>query len=138
MLSLAMTDSAQPAQRQSASSSWLQDLFRSSSDSKLEEREAQLKTLMSITVEQEPAWLAYLEARRTYRRAVRLQQTQELREIASGAWAYGTTLTTESTDNPVQLQKLKLKQKYEDLYASLDNLQRALADRELTPSECGK
>ena len=61
-----------------------------------------------------------------------------MQEIASGDMGYGTTLSASNTNFSPKVLKLTLRQKYEDLYAILDDVQKALADRELTPSECGK
>jgi hypothetical protein len=137
-MSLAATDAAVSGQAQPASSSWLANLFQHSSASQLAEREAQLKILMEIRSEQEAAWLHYLLARRDYARAVKEQQRQEMQEIASGNMGYGTTLSNSDNDFSSKALKLKLKQKYENLYAILDDVQKGRADRELTPSECGK
>jgi hypothetical protein len=137
-MSLAITEATLIGQAHPASSSWLANLFQNSSASQLAEREAQLKTLMEIRSEQEAAWLDYLLARRAYARAVKEQQRQEMQEIAAGNLGYGTTLSTPDTDFSSKALKLTLKQKYEDLYAILDEVQKARADRELTPSECGR
>jgi hypothetical protein len=136
-ISLATAEAALVGQAQPASS-WLANLFQNSSASQLAQREAQLKTLMAIRSEQEAAWLDYLLARRNYARAVKEQQRQEMQEIASGNLEYGTTLSTPDTDFSSDALKLTLKQEYEDLYAILDDVQKARADRELTPSECGR
>jgi hypothetical protein len=137
-VSLATGDGTFAGQAQPGSSSWLANLFQYSSASQLAQREAQLKTLMEIRSEQEGAWLDYLLARRDYARAVKEQRRQEMQEIASGNMGYGTTLSIPDTNSSSKALKLTLRQKYEDLYAILDDLQKALADRELTPSECGK
>jgi hypothetical protein len=135
IMSLAATGMAISGQ---GSSSWLANLFQHSSSAELEQREADLKALMAIRADQEAAWLHYLLARRDYARAVKEERRQEMQEIASGNMGYGTTLSTPDTDFSSKAVKLTLRQKYEDLYAILDDLQKARADRELTPSECGK
>lgn len=137
IMSLAATETAITGQLQ-GSSSWLAKLFQHSSNAELEQREADLKALMVIRAEQEAAWLHYLLARRDYARAVKEERRQEMQEIASGNMGYGTTLSTPDTDFSSKALKLTLRQKYEDLYAILDDVQKGRADRELTPSECGK
>lgn len=138
LMSLATAHAAFGGQSQSKSASWLADLFQSSSASQLAKREGQLKTLLAINGAQDTAWREYLLARRNYASAVNEQQMQEMMEIAAGNLTYGTTLSAPDINaRPIAL-KLTLKQKYEGLYAVLDGVQKAVADRELTPSECGK
>jgi hypothetical protein len=137
-MSLATTETAISGQLQSSSSSWLANLFQHSSSAELEQREADLKSLIAIRADQEAAWLHYLLARRDYARAVKDEQRQEMEKITSGNMGYGTTLSTPDTNFSSNALKLTLKQKYQDLYAILNDVQKALADRELTPSECGK
>jgi hypothetical protein len=61
-----------------------------------------------------------------------------MNEIAAGNLNYGTTLSDTGSKLGSKAAKLNLKQKYEALYATLDGDQRTIADRELTPSECGR
>jgi hypothetical protein len=122
---------------QARSSSLMANLFQRSSESELAEREARLKVSMGIRADQEAAWLDYLLARRAYAKALKDRQRQEMKDIASGNIAYGTTLSAADPEAAVKASQSALRQEYEDLYAVLDDRQKALADRELTPVECG-
>jgi hypothetical protein len=130
-------DVALSASSQSAPS-WLANLFQSSSDSTLQLREDDLKELVAIRADQELAWRDYVLARRSYAKAVKDERRQEMNEIAAGNLNYGTTLSDTGSKLGSKAAKLNLKQKYEALYATLDGDQRTIADRELTPSECGR
>jgi len=135
---LLTSEVALSGQRELASSPWFGKLFQSTLASRAEAREAELKALIEISGEQEPAWLEYILARRQYAEGVKDHRRQEYMRLAAGDMGSEITLSTLDADSPVQASKLALKEKFDALYATLNDAQKARADRELTPGECGK
>jgi hypothetical protein len=136
--SLMAYQDAQSGEHDLASSKWLENLFRDTSASRYEKREAELKALMEIRSEQETAWLEYVLARRGYAKVIGYRQRQEMKDFAAGNTGFETTLSSPDADSSVLAAKLALKTKFEALYTILDEIQKARADRALTPSECGR
>ncbi len=58
--------------------------------------------------------------------------------LATGDTGFDITLPAPDADSPVLDSKLALKEKFDALYAILDEAQQARADEELTAGECGK
>jgi len=117
-----------------SATSWLEDKFGSQPDA----REAELKAVMEIKDHQEAAWREYVFARRQYAKAVSRHRRQELMKFAAGNADSVLTAPTLDADTPMLAAKLALKGKFDELYATLDEIQKSRADEALTPSECGR
>jgi hypothetical protein len=114
-------------------------LFQEAANLSLSKRESQLKAVIGIRAEQEPAWLEYLLARRQHEKIVRVSRRQELKEFAMRAGSnFEPALSNSQPEDSVATSKLALKESFERLYAILDEVQKASADEVLTPSECGQ
>ena len=99
-------------------------------------RDARLEALLDISAQQQVVWRSYTEARRKYETAMTLQRRRELLEISTEAPVYDTTLRKAA--NALDNIKLELRRSHNLFYITLTDAQKAVADRELTPTECGK
>lgn len=120
--------------QQDFATSWIEDKFGSQPGA----REAELKAVMKIKDNQEAAWREYVLARRHYAKAVSRHRRQELMKFAAGNSDPALTAPALNGDSPMLAAKLALKGKFDELYATLNEIQKSRADEALTPSECGR
>lgn len=139
VVAMSMTcEVALSGERDPASSPWYKKLFQGTVDSGPQTREAELRVLIAIRSEQEEAWREYILARRQNKQTADRQRRQEYLSSAVGDTGFDLTTSTADSHDPVLTSRLALKEKYDALYALLDDAQKARADRELTPGECGR
>jgi hypothetical protein len=101
-------------------------------------REAEVKEILGIRSDQEAAWARYVVARRQHAEDLKKSRREKLMSWAQGNARLDMTMPALAEDPSLPSSKEVLRHNYDELYAVLDPSQKALADRELTASECGR